>query len=79
MVFQGLAKMAFIIGLAFMLMWTVLGTHMFLNAYANPEKKAYITINQHNEANTEFWILLLTMPCVLYSITSIARRNLNEK
>jgi len=38
----------------------------FFTAYLNPNKTVHISVNNIGEANVEFLLLLLTIPCIIY-------------
>ncbi len=56
------------LGLGGMVMGFVIVLIIFMTAYSHPEKKAIVKINKYGEADIEFILLIILVPCVAYTI-----------
>ena len=54
------------IGWAMILSYTFVMISTFMMAYQTSDKEIIVTIDDYGEANIELWVILLTLPCVLF-------------
>jgi energy-coupling factor transporter transmembrane protein EcfT len=69
---------SFSIGLGFLLGTVIVMIMTFMIAYFNPSKSVLVTINTYNEANFEFWMIMVCVPFTIYFVINTYKNFRNE-